>query len=84
MPKLNQVANIIRKIVVGPNPKDAMAYFIGMRAGDLRISMIVEDERSMYKYNVRRYEVYVEDEDSTMLWKTIENQPVLIEYDCKF
>ena len=61
-----------------------MAYFIGMRAGDSRISMIVEDERSMYKYNVRRYEVYVEDEDSTMLWKTIENQPVLIEYDCKF
>tara|TARA_R100000234_G_C4843742_1_gene112204 strand:- start:142 stop:378 length:237 start_codon:yes stop_codon:yes gene_type:complete len=78
------VANIIRKIVVGPNPKDAMAYFVGMRAGDSRISMIIEDERSMYKYSVRRYEVYVEDENSTMLWKTIENQPVLIEYDCKF
>ena len=42
------------------------------------------DERSLYKYNVRRYEIYIEDEDSTILWKTIENQPVLIEYDCKF
>tara|TARA_R110000796_G_scaffold157704_1_gene274391 strand:- start:90 stop:326 length:237 start_codon:yes stop_codon:yes gene_type:complete len=78
------MANIIRKIIVGPNPKDAMAYFIGMRAGDGNVSAIVEDDRSLYKYNVRRYEIYIEDDDSSVLWKTIENQPVLIEYDCKF
>ena len=78
------MANIIRKIIVGPNPKDAMAYFIGMRAGDGNVSAIMEDERSLYKYNVRRYEIYIEDDDSSVLWKTIENQPVLIEYDCKF
>ena len=78
------MANIIRKIVVGPNPKDAMAYVVGMRAGHGSVSAIMEDERSLYKYNVRRYELYIEDEDSTILWKTIENQPVLIEYDCKF
>ena len=78
------MANIIRKIVVGPNPKDAMAYYLGMRAGDGRVSAIMEDERSLYKFNVRRYEVYIEDQDSTYLWKMVENQPVLIEYDCKF
>ena len=78
------MANIIRKIIVGPNPKDAMAYFIGMRAGDGNVSAIVEDDRSLYKYNVRRYEIYIEDDDSSVLWKTIENQPVLIEYDCNF
>ena len=78
------MANIIRKIIVGPNPKDAMAYFVGLRAGDGTVSAIMEDDRSLYKYNVRRYEIYIEDDDSSALWKTIENQPVLIEYDCKF
>ena len=28
--------------------------------------------------------VYLEDEDSTYIWKTVENQPILIEYDCNF
>tara|TARA_R100000664_G_scaffold27146_1_gene37654 strand:+ start:3441 stop:3677 length:237 start_codon:yes stop_codon:yes gene_type:complete len=78
------MANIIRKIVVGPNPKDAMAYYVGMRAGQGNVSAIMEDDRSLYKYNVRRYEIYIEDDDSSVLWKTIENQPVLIEYDCNF
>ncbi len=78
------MANIIRKIVVGPNPKDAMAYYVGMRAGQGNVSAIMEDERSLYKYNVRRYEIYIEDNDSSVLWKTVENQPVLIEYDCNF
>ena len=78
------MANIIRKIVVGPNPKDAMAYYVGMRAGQGNVSAIMEDERSLYKYSVRRYEIYIEDDDSSVLWKTVENQPVLIEYDCNF
>ena len=75
---------LIRKIVVGPNPKDAMAYYVGMKAGKGQVSAIVEDERALFKYNVRRYNVFIEDEDSTYIWKTVENQPVLIEYDCKF
>jgi len=76
--------NLIRKIVVGPNPKDAMAYYVGMKAGKGQVSAIVEDERALFKYNVRRYNVFIEDEDSTYIWKTVENQPILIEYDCKF
>lgn len=76
--------NIIRKIVVGPNPKDAMAYYVGMKAGKGQVSAIIEDERAMYKHNIRRYNVFIEDDDSSYIWKTVENQPVLIEYDCKF
>ena len=86
--------NLIRKIVIGPNPKDAMAYYVGMKAGPARVCAIKEDEASLYRYNVRRYNVYVQDEDSTYIWKTVENQPVLwksvdempciIEYDCNF
>ena len=76
--------NIIRKIVIGPNPKDAMAYYVGMKAGRAKVSAIKEDDAALYKYNVRRYHVYLEDEESTYIWKTVENQPVLIEYDCNF
>lgn len=76
--------NLIRKIVVGPNPKDAMAYYVGMRAGSGKVSAIVEDERAMFKYSIRRYNVFIQDKDSTYIWKTVENQPVLVEYDCNF
>ena len=31
---------MIRKIVIGLNPKDAMAYYIGMNAGDGKIVAI--------------------------------------------
>ena len=30
---------LIRKIVVGRDPKDAMAYYVGMRAGTGKVSM---------------------------------------------
>ena len=35
--------NVIRKIVIGPNPKDAMAYYVGMRAGGAKVIAIKED-----------------------------------------
>jgi|TARA_B100000963_G_scaffold52815_1_gene40900 hypothetical protein len=76
--------DLIRKIVIGANPKDALAYYVGMRAGQGNVCAIKEDEAALYKYNVRRYHVFVEDDDSTYIWKTIENLPILIEYDCNF
>ena len=36
---------LIRKIVVGRDPKNGMAYYVGMRAGSGEVSAIVEDER---------------------------------------
>jgi hypothetical protein len=51
---------LIRKIIIGQNPKDAMA-------------------------GIRRYLVYIYNEnEGTMLWKTIDDMPVLIEHDCEF
>ena len=76
--------NIIRKIVVGPNPKDAMAYYVGMRAGRGTVTVIMHDDEAFHRWNIRRYHVYLEDGESTYIWKTVENQPVLIEYECDF
>jgi len=37
------------------------------------------------KYGIRRYLVYIYNEsEGTMLWKTIDDMPVLIEHDCDF
>jgi hypothetical protein len=76
--------NIIRKIIVGINPKDAMAYYVGMRAGDGKITAILLDEKYMYQYSRSRYLIYIENSEGTILWKGIENMPCVVEYDCKF
>ena len=76
---------LIRKIVVGTDPKDAMAYYVGMRAGAGRVSTIVQDERHLAKYGRNRYLVYMEDEDSIQtLWKAIDDMPCMLEFDCNF
>ena len=76
---------LIRKIIIGQNPKDAMAYYVGQRAGESIIDSIVLDERCFVKYGILRYLVYIYNEsEGTMLWKTIDDMPVLIEHDCDF
>jgi hypothetical protein len=75
---------LIRKIIVGSNPKDAMAYFIGMRAGEGQVSAIVFDERNYMKYSTKCYDIYIETEEGTMKWKRIEEMPTILEYDCRF
>ena len=76
---------LIRKIIVGINPKDAMAYFVGQRAGDAKVDSIILDERALSQHGVKRYLVYLSHpNDGIMLWKTIDNMPCLIEHDCEF
>ena len=40
---------LIRKIIIGKDPKDAMAYYIGMRAGGGKVSTIVMDGEQLHK-----------------------------------
>ena len=75
---------MIRKIVIGRDPKDAMAYYVGMRAGAGKVSGILQDQAWLYKYSVVRYNIYIENEEGTMLWKTVDNMPCIVEYDLKF
>lgn len=77
--------NLIRKIIIGQNPKDAMAYYIGMTVGNSRIDAIIQDDEALVRYQIRRYRIYINDpEEGTMLWKDIVGMPVVIEYDCRF
>ena len=75
---------LIRKIIIGRDPKDAMAYYVGMRAGGGTVSAIVLDEEHMYRYSKKRYLVYLQQEESQVLWKSIDDMPCIIEFDCNF
>jgi len=75
---------LIRKIVVGQNPKDGMAYYVGMKAGRGEVSAIIMDEEHLFRYKCKRYLVYIESEDSTLLWKAVDEMPCIIEFDLNF
>ena len=36
------------------------------------------------KYGVKRYLVYIENEDETMLWKVVDSMPCILEFDLNF
>jgi len=75
---------LIRKIVVGKDPKNGMAYYLGMRAGKGNVSAIVMDEEHLYRYQKKRYLIYIEEEDATLLWKAVDSMPCMIEFDLNF
>lgn len=76
---------MIRKIIIGRDPKNALAYVIGMKAGNGTVSAIMHDERHLMTYGINRYLIYIEiDNEGTILWKAVDNMPVIVEYDCNF
>jgi len=58
---------VIRKIVIGRDPKDAMAYYVGMRAGSGNVSAIVMDEEHLFRFNKKRYLVYLQTDDGQVI-----------------
>jgi len=76
--------NIIRKLIVGTDPLKAFVFMVGGKAGVAEITYIEFDERAFTKYSVYRYHIYIQRHNETILWKTVENMPVIVEYDCDF
>jgi|TARA_R110000824_G_scaffold6705_2_gene30897 hypothetical protein len=75
---------LIRKIVIGKDPKNAMAYYVGMRAGGGNVSTIILDDRHLFKYGKNRYLVYIDIDESQVLWKGVDEMPCIVEYDLNF
>lgn len=74
----------IRKIVIGRDPKNAMAYYVGMRAGKGEVCAIVMDEEHLIRFGMKRYLVYLQEDDSQVLWKAVDNMPCMVEFDLNF
>jgi hypothetical protein len=75
---------VIRKIIVGPNPKDdGLSYQLGNFGKHLIITNILEDVNHFYLFGRIRYLIYVKEgiKAESKLWKALENVPVTIEYD---
>jgi hypothetical protein len=78
-------SNIIRKIVVGADPKNGLAYKIGNTVGENEIVDIQLDERALSLYGLERYLVYVQAPDGgIVLWKQVSGCPTMIEFDINF
>ena len=75
---------LIRKIVIGKDPKNGMAYYTGMNAGGGKVTAIIQDEAYLYKYGKTRYLVYIEDAEGTQLWKAVDAMPCILEFDLNF
>tara|TARA_R110002020_G_scaffold65872_1_gene173536 strand:+ start:2008 stop:2244 length:237 start_codon:yes stop_codon:yes gene_type:complete len=75
---------LIRKIIIGKNPKDAMAYYVGMRAGRGEVSTIIMDDRHLHLHGKTRYLVYISSEGSEVLWKAVDEMPCIVEFDLNF
>ena len=76
---------VIRKIVIGRDPKNAMAYYVGMPLGrDGQVCAIVQDDAHLHRYSKVRYLIYMENKQGQMLWKAVDDMPCIIEYDCNF
>lgn len=79
-----QITNI-RKIIIGVNPKDAMAVEVGHTHntpdGRITITDIVRNENNYYFFGSIMYQVYAmrEGGKDKFVWKSIENVPVVVE-----
>lgn len=75
---------LIRKIVIGEDPKNGMAYYVGMRAGDGYVDSIILDDRHLHHHSMMRYLVYIKNENDVLLWKAVDSMPCIVEYDLNF
>jgi hypothetical protein len=55
-----------------------------MRAGGGKVSTILLDERHLAHYNKKRYLVYINIDDSQVLWKAIDDMSCIVEFDLNF
>lgn len=77
---------LVRKLVIGKDPKNAMAYYVGMTVGKNGgvVSTIIIDDKHLYKYGKVRYLVYISLDDAQILWKSVDDMPCIVEYDLNF
>ena len=76
---------LIRKIIIGTDPKNGMAYYVGMPLRDgSKVSAISLDQEKLHRYAMRRYLIYVNADGNNKIWKAVDEMPCVIEYDLNF
>lgn len=73
----------IRKITYG-DPKEGFTYTVGQSifGGKCKITSVVRDENNHRLRGDNRYSILISNPDNIeAVWKVIENQPVVVEYE---
>ena len=77
--------SIIRKISVGIDfPNGCMHYQVGKRMTLMDESYVISLIVKEVEEGIVGYNIYIEGQNSTLLWKRVENMPVHIETDITF
>lgn len=76
-------SGVIRRIIIGMNPKDGMSFSTGQGMGQLVITDIIKDKNYFYKFGKIRFLIYVTKGAAVekILWKEFIDMPTMIEYD---
>ena len=73
----------VRKIVIGKTRRTVW-HTMSARAGEGKVSAIVLDTEFLHKFGRVRYLIYVNTDEETALWKSVNEMPTIIEYDLNF
>lgn len=78
----------IRKISIGKDyPDGAMHYQVGktirLQSVPYQIHSILERKKKFFQ-DKSAYDIYIHNEDGAVLWKTIEDMPVVVENNINF
>lgn len=73
----------IYEISIGRDPMTDYRFTVGKKriinGKELTVSQIVQNSNALITHGTTRVEIYVKDEDGNeFLWKTSENQPIMI------
>ena len=77
----------IRKLIVGSDPLNAMAFVVGKPTSlnnSHKIHEINFDDRHFHKTGNNRFVIKIEKENELWEWKIIENLPFIVEFNCNF
>lgn len=75
-------SGVIRRIIIGMNPKDGMSFTAGQAMGPLTICDIIKDKNYFYKFGKIRFLIYVmKAKGGKILWKEFIDMPLTVEYD---
>ncbi len=70
----------IRKISIGLNPQDCLAYVVGQKhlKGEIEITDIIKEQ----KKGIEKYYIFAvgKEGETPFIWQEVINQPVLVQY----
>lgn len=80
--------NTIRKISVGNGHPDSMMHYqvgrVHNLGGNVYTLVKITHDTELFNKGIMGYNIYIKDDISTILWKTLINVPTVVEFNIDF